>query len=92
MSAREVFFGKPSQEKIKGEYQPKKKLLKRALVNGMNARAFCLSCGKHFQVDEGRAQEILGEKGRLEEKQYIEVTGCGFCGKKIQGKGVIRER
>lgn len=64
-SIREVFFGKPSQEKTKGEYQPKKKLLKKALIKGMSARVFCLSCGKHFQVDEERSQEILGKKADL---------------------------
>ena len=51
----------------------------RPLVEGAVAHAFCVGCGRPFQVSAERAQAMLGSRALPGGGEYIELDGCSAC-------------
>jgi hypothetical protein len=79
-----VLFGETPLFQVQKEnsFSPKKEILfspvRRDL--GMILHAFCSGCGRHFQINEDRYEQIVGvcpEKDLV--REFVEVSGCSCC-------------
>ncbi len=79
-----VLFGEIPLFQVQKEksFSPKKEILFSPVRrdSDMIVQAFCSGCGRHFQINEDRYREIVGdcpEKDLLQ--KFVEVSGCSCC-------------